>query len=148
MKRVARFLILERAGLSKVLKRIPAPLGVLYAVGVFTFGWSLFLHEDLTDAWRFILSMLGLQHGNTTLYFPGYFLATDIVVALVIGIIFSTPYPGQWIDRITASIAIRSPRASNWSRTTGDLAMHTILFLLCAMAMSSRTYDPFIYFRF
>lgn len=135
------FLVIERLGLGKLLKRIPAPLAVVYAVGVFTIGWSFFCHDRLEDAWRYLLAMSGLQHGDSASYFPSLFLEKDIVLALVLGVLFSTPYPAQWLARLS------------WSRRrvpamVGDLALHGCLFLLCAMAMSSRTYDPFIYFRF
>ena len=135
------FLVIERVGLGKLLKRVPAPLAVIYAVGVFTIGWSFFCHETMDDAWHYLLAMLGVQHGDPGAYFPSIYLETDITVALLIGIVFATPYPQRWLARLPF-------KPSGVPAITGDLLLHGLLFVLCAMAMSSRTYDPFIYFRF
>ena len=77
--------------------------------------------------------------------YPAYYLTNDVAIALAVGIVgglglydraLAALRNGPWKSGI--------PGSALGTRDMGLLA----LFVLTAMAVATRTYDPFIYFRF
>ena len=68
---------------------------------------------------------------------PSWYLDPQTLIAIVLGIAGSTPYPPDSHEPPTAaSIAIVRP------------AFVVILLSICSMFIAARSYNPFIYFRF
>ncbi|GAB3795872.1 MBOAT family O-acyltransferase [Spirosoma humi] len=142
------FLLLERAGLSKRLERIWAPIAHAYTLIVVLIGWVFFRIETLPEAIHFLQKMVGLgaQPVSAVAYPPAYFLTAELVVSLLLGFMLATPiYPS--FQRI-------------WDRTLARLVPVRLLlnsvyvvglfslFVLAVMYLAADTYNPFIYFRF
>lgn len=135
------FLVIERTGLDKLLKRLPVALQHLYTLLVVMTGWLLFTTESFTRSWILFRSLWGFAPSNAPLYTGGYF-ARDIQLAVLAGIILSLPV---W-PALKTFCQNHPISALIWDilRPAGLV----ILLLLCSMSLASGTHNPFIYFRF
>ena len=130
-------IMIEKAGLSKILMRLPAIWGHAYVGLAVLFGWVLFVSEDFTSGLGFLQIMLGWS-GNplwdTRLLY--YLLTNGVLLAvLVIG---ATPLPNKLWEKLSA-------------RKAGQLLLPAVYFamLICATAyLVDASYNPFLYFRF
>ncbi|QHV99054.1 MBOAT family O-acyltransferase [Spirosoma endbachense] len=140
------FLLIERAGLSKLLVRVWAPVAHVYTLLVVLIGWVFFRIENLPDAINYLQKMIGLGPVVTVEAFaPSYFINVETVVVLILGILLATPIHNrfhQWWMRRAPYFPVRLVSDSLY--TFGLLA----LFVTTIMYLAADTYNPFIYFRF
>jgi alginate O-acetyltransferase complex protein AlgI len=133
------FLVIERAGLDRVLRRI-GPLQHVYALLAVMGGWVLFRCETLTQAIAYYAALLGNAQGNPVRHPLAEFLDPFVAFTLLVGIVFATPLAraiGQWRDR-----------HANTAVLGMDVAWLAIVFVLASSFLAAGTYNPFIYFRF
>lgn len=138
---------IERLGFDKVLKRLPSLVRHVYLLAVVLTTWAFFRVEDITAAWRFATALWGGGSADTALYFPTLFLTNATALALCIGII------GALDLHVKLARLVRFPITSINDAPRGALAYAqlaglVLLLLGVAMAVSSSTFSPFIYFRF
>ena len=79
------------------------------------------------------------------------YLNSEFVLAVVAGVIFSTPiapYLGRLIEGYIASLTGRTAAVTKGIFLYGRVAAYIILFLVSTMWLAGATYQPFIYFRF
>lgn len=147
------FLILERFGLDRGLRRVPRAVRHLYALAVIVGGWVIFRADDLPRGLGYL----------TTLADPGRFRAPDIALtlvlnpqtlaALVLGSLFAFPLMPALLERL------RIPRAENHraevpprldTRSVHALPIPLLGagFLLAVAMLAGSTLNPFLYFRF
>ncbi len=130
------FLVLERLGLGRLLRKFPRLLRHVYLLSVVLLGWVPFRADDLGHVWWFWRAMTGF--GATGL--PD--LSASALTALLMGAVAAVWPPGA-LRRLALSIAgARFPDA-----VLRPVAVLT-LFALSAASLASGTYNPFIYFRF
>ncbi|GAA4448493.1 MBOAT family O-acyltransferase [Nibrella saemangeumensis] len=143
------FLMIERAGLSRVLDRIWSPLAHAYTLLVVLVGWVFFRAVDLPSAVAYLQKMTGLLPDQPSAAFPlSYFTNAEIVVSLLLGIILSTPvyhkFQRSW-QRVQSRLVVSTAQR-------GLELMYAVgifgLFLAAIMYLAADTYNPFIYFRF
>ncbi len=138
------FLVFERAGLGALLDRLWRPLRHLYTMSVVMLGWVIFRCVSLDHAGSFLTTLLGGTAGSET-QAPSVRLEVDIVLAMVAGVVLSTP-----IARSLARIRVRSSRQRPvqlaWS--LASILFIAVILYACAMEMAAGTHQPFIYFRF
>lgn len=138
------FLIIERAGFSKILKKLPTSIQHFYAIIIFMFGWVIFRSESMAQIKVFAEAMFSLSHGFGFSMFKEFNSFT--ITAMVLGILFSVPF----YPYITSYYGtLRSNHGTSW--LVFDIAGYAALFavfLFCVMSLSSNTYNPFIYYRF
>jgi alginate O-acetyltransferase complex protein AlgI len=135
------FLVIERMGLDKQLKRLPIVLQHLYTLLVVMIGWLLFATESFTKSATIFRSLWGFAPSHTPLYVDG-FLPRDVQIAMLTGALLSLP-----VWPMIKTLCQKHPAlACLWDvlRPAGLL----ILLLLCGMFLASGTHNPFIYFRF
>ena len=139
------FLVAERAGFDRVLRRRPA-LARLYALAAIMGGWVLFRCETLTQAVTFYAALAGFAAGDparqSLLQYVDPFLVATILVAAA----FATPLApriGRWRDRLAARPGV----AANAILTVDFLWVGAVGVMGCAF-LAAGTYNPFIYFRF
>lgn len=140
------FLVLERAGLGKLLERAPRPLPHLYTLLVVLTAWVLFRLPDITQGWHYILGMYGIRPGDAVLHPADLFLTPVTALALVIGALGALNVH-VLIGRAMDLRPMGQELATGTRGTLEVLGLFT-LFLLVAMSVASSTYSPFIYFRF
>ncbi len=133
------FLLLEKTWLLKILGRIPAVFGHIYAILVVYAGWLLFAWEDITWHRAFIKTMAGMASAGFSNRSTMYMLVSNIIL-LVILIAGSTNIPARaakWIcgrNEICKSIL--------------QAAFVAVVFIISVSYLVNGTYNPFLYFRF
>jgi alginate O-acetyltransferase complex protein AlgI len=141
------FLVLERAGLGRVLARVPAVVARLYTLLVVGIAWVWFRAPTLGAALVVLRAMAGLGSAAAG---SGHHLAlyarSDVVLATVAGIVGAGPALSA-LERGWAPADAGSP-AGEILRPVVRLAGLALVFLASVLAMAANTYDPFIYFRF
>jgi alginate O-acetyltransferase complex protein AlgI len=108
-------------------------------------GWVFFRADTLPSALAFLRTMFGWQTATAPTPFTlGWYLTPELWLALMLGIIGSTPI-------IPALSAWRAARLTRWRAAGFDTAATASLMVILVAAilqMAARTYNPFIYFRF
>ena len=138
----AFFIITERYFcLNKESKRSAYKNVILhiYCILAFIFGWVLFRADDLTYAVQYMLNMLGFIDVKNELYTLQYYVDTIPLVAIIAGIVLSTPVCSRMIEKTASGKGIL---------LYGYDFILLVLFLVCTAFIASSTYNPFIYFRF
>ena len=136
------FIIIERLGFDKVLARLWRPLRHIYTLLVAVNAWVFFKAEDLNASFDYLAGMYGLNDSNHNLVTIGKYLNTEVIIAFIIGIIFSTPIYLSYKARIEQNG--RDNRLSTGLFTIALIA----LFIFSLIYVSATSYNPFIYFRF
>ena len=121
-------LMLEKLGLIKYLEanRIVARIYTLLAI---EFGWMLFAISDLTLLGKYLSVLFTGGLGSDILYYGRNYL-----VILLIGMLFSTPYPGRVYEKHRSHPAV--------------LILLTLMFAVCVAYLADASFNPFLYFRF
>ncbi len=127
-------LVVERAGLGRLVKRLPRPLGNLYLMLFVIVGWVVFRAPDLSYA----VGYLGCMFGGTEAAFGSYapaldFFSIERFALIAIGIVASYPVFARLAGRFGDSVR---------------LAFSALLFAVAYMIAMTSAYSPFIYFRF
>ena len=131
-------LLIEKAFLLKVLKKLPAVVSHLYTIIVVIFGWLLFVFEDLHAG----MIHLGYMFGVGTVGFTEAGATFDLVRSLpflAILAIASTPLPKKLYYKFYTS-----GKAARVVIAVGCLLM----MVICTAYLVDSSYNPFLYFRF
>ena len=139
-------MVLERIGLGRILSRLPSPIAQVYTLFIVLIAWVFFRMPDLTKAWHFVLTMLGVLPGDSDLYFPDLYLSNATLLALSVGVLGALnvhEMVARWLRIAPSGVTLR-PGIRGAFETVGL----GLLLILVAMQVASTTYSPFIYFRF
>ena len=135
----ALLLIIERAGFSKVLEKLPPLVSTLYTFIMVVIGWVMFDLDTMGDFFRYLKAMFSVKKAVDP--YSLYLLASfGIMFALCI--FASTDLWGKLCGKIQAKekggkiMAVAAP------------AVRIMLLLLCTCYLVDATYNPFLYFRF
>jgi alginate O-acetyltransferase complex protein AlgI len=140
------FLVVERVGLARRLKALPAGLRHAYLLLVVMVGWVFFRADTFASALVMLRAMAGIGGNAITPYSPGWYLTPQVLVALAAGVIGSTPVVasiGRWRDAVDSAVPVR---AAVWDLVT--IAALMAVFVGAIAQAAAGTYNPFIYFRF
>jgi alginate O-acetyltransferase complex protein AlgI len=113
----------------------------VYTLAVVMVGWVFFRAETLPGAVAFLEALVGLSPALPAPLALGWFLSNDVLLAIVAGIIGSTP----WLPALASR---REPDRTESPLTLAGALALTAVFLLSIMHVAARSYNPFIYFRF
>lgn len=136
------FMILERSGLERVVRRLPGILSNAYTLLIVLIAWVFFRAESIDSAWLYVKSMFGVNVQSSPYYYPEIYLTNEVKVAMLVALISSSRVMYSLYNLYSDLVIGRSSH-----KIIANLS-YSALFLLCAMTMASSTYDPFIYFRF
>ena len=142
------FLVIERAGLTTLLRRAPAALRLAYAQVVVLLGWAVFRPTELAQTGTFLRSLAGFAPGGAEAPSIAAVLTPAATTALVFGIVFAAPVLPA-LRRLRDGIAIRVD--GPWPAWAWGGLRNLVLLgalLMSAMALAAGSYNPFIYFRF
>jgi alginate O-acetyltransferase complex protein AlgI len=145
------FLVLERLGLGRRLEGTWLPLRHVYTLGVVMLGWVLFRAETLPGALVYVRALVGASPALPTAYDPGFFLTSELCLALLAGALGALPVVPT-LRRRRERLAAPAPGSARLGLDWGlDLVSNVSLvsmFLVSCLQIAARTYSPFIYFRF
>ena len=139
------FLVVERAGLDRVLARIGA-LRHAYALLAVMGGWVLFRCETLPQAGSFYAALLGFGAGDAARHGIAQFLDPLVAATLVVAALGAMPVArrlGAWRDRVAAGGG-----AAGTAVLAVDVAWLGMALVAATAWLAAGTYNPFIYFRF
>ena len=133
------FMIIERLGFGKILKKLPKIVGWLYTMLVVLIGWVFFRAETLTDAFEYLGAMFSFSGGlvNAAAQFSNlsFFIA-------IIAIILCVPvFP---FIKKKAEATVIGARVFMAVETV----LMAVLIVLSVIFLTGSDYNPFIYFRF
>ncbi|WP_394832605.1 MBOAT family protein [Pendulispora rubella] len=136
------FLVVERAGLGKVLAKWPRMLQHAYALLAIMMGWVLFRADTLRHASVYFRALAGL--GPRVDYNGTIYLDSERALAILVGVVASA----ACLPAVRSAIVRRADAASAGIASTVRVAGFGLVFVGCAIKLSANTYNPFIYFRF
>lgn len=150
-------LVFERSRLGRGVADWPEPLARAYCLLGVALAWVFFRCETLADAGRYLASLAG-QGGGESAALIVDFASIEALVVAAIALAWATVDLEALSARARAAAArgvavLRLGDATASARATVlAAAWPTVglaaLWLLCGMKLASRTYDPFLYFRF
>ena len=132
------FICLEQSFLKKFLQDKPW-IAHIYALVLIVFGWVMFRAETVEYALEYWGVMVGKAGVNLALC--GKYLPRDVLVALIVGIIFSMDWRGVYVQVVKKFKIIAMAR---WYGYVFGL----LLFVVSVTSVISSSHNPFIYFRF
>lgn len=133
----AIILILEKALVLDVLKKMPSIIGHIYTIILIWISWTLFAIEDLEAIKGYLLVMLGFS-GSTLIDNNFMYYMISFGPILSIAILASTRIPRKILNRLENYKVIR------YITPLGCF----ILLIICTAYLVDSTYNPFLYFRF
>jgi len=139
------FLVLEGRGFLRRIEAMPRFVGHLYASLVVMVGLVIFRADTLSHAGHFLRVMTGIHPSAEVENFASMFLTRDVQLALLAGIIGSTPIVANLARRLCAQPERAGGRLVFECAVNAGLLAVFVLSLTC---LSAGTYNPFIYFRF
>jgi alginate O-acetyltransferase complex protein AlgI len=135
------FLVIEKLGFDKVLKRLPSFVGWAYTMLVVLLAWVFFRIENLGDAVEYIVKLFGgTDSGPTTLI---TYLNNERILVLILALLASSTF-FVWTKRQIEKLIPSGRTFHSLLSDFGVLAM----FLYSVLYIISDSYNPFIYFRF
>jgi alginate O-acetyltransferase complex protein AlgI len=141
------FLVMERIGLARAVRRMWMPLRHVYLLLVVMIGWVFFRADTLAGAVDFLKAMAGLTGPSVSPYTIAWYLPLDVRLALVAGIVGSAPI----VPALAGWRARLEQRAGAARAIFVDAAAAAALLTVFGVAIlhvAARSYNPFIYFRF
>lgn len=131
-------LVIEKAFIGDLLKKLPVVFQHLYTLFFVLFGWLLFVFEDLSAGMVWLGNMFGvgtykfIDMGNV------YDLLRNAVFFIVI-IIACTPGPKKLFYKLYEKHSIVH---------IGAFAGGAVIMVLCIAYLVDSSFNPFLYFRF
>jgi alginate O-acetyltransferase complex protein AlgI len=146
------FLMLERAGFSRVLARLPGAMRRLYAVAVVAVGWVFFRAADLPRALGYLKAMAVLER-LTSEKRIGLVLAANgqTIAALVVGSLLAVAIVPALCARLSRRRAVTEMVAEG-PATLDVQALPVAALAICLLfsiaVLVGSSLNPFLYFRF
>jgi alginate O-acetyltransferase complex protein AlgI len=152
------FMVLERAGLDRVLHWIWRPFRHLYMLLVYNFAFAFFLTKSIPDALVYLSVMVGLTSGEAPKDIAMTLFAQDKQIIFTLGILASLPWRSIFegvrkqkhlhVNGSRSAVALKLDRLfGTCARATHVMFLISVLFI-SMMYIAAGTYNPFIYFRF
>lgn len=147
-------LVIEKAGLLKLLSKLPKAVGHIYTMVLVVIGWAFFCYPDMTDGAVFVGALLGQSEAGFVDSAFLYYI-TSYAVVLILAIVGSTSLPkrvGLYVSGATKQNVEKAEVESNMPSGI-RFGIVTAIFMLVCLGLSltflvSDSYNPFLYFRF
>lgn len=132
------FLLVERVGFGKVLKKFPVLLQKIYTLLVVMVGWVFFRAETLTEAIAYLKTMFSFQFAMVDAQLLFQLLGARFLVVFIIAVLICHPWLKNLYYRLEA-------------KKYGFYVMNPLVlggFYIALCEMMGSGFNPFIYFRF
>lgn len=133
------FLILEKIGLSKFLKKIPKVLSHCYVLLFVIIGWVFFRANDLTQSVYYLKNLFVLNMDHMEFFLMS--LENWKIFMLLCAIVFSTPI-------VPKLKCIFIKQCNSCVQEIVATIVYFCLFVISIMFVAGSNFNPFIYFRF
>ena len=139
------FLVIERAFLRRVLEKIPALFGHIYALVVVYFGWVLFKLTDFAVLSAALSGMFGMTDVQASSFEVMALIRSNVPILLISALACTpiVPTVGKWLK------AKGEESSFAWFiyRTVVIFAP-VVMLLLATMTLVGDSYNPFLYWKF
>ena len=130
------FILLERFGLGRILKRMPHFVQHLYTIFVVTLSWAFFRSSDIGAAFRFLRGMFAFDLRHYRRYpvlsqFTGLYIAFFFIAAF---------FSFTRLESLN--------KYAFWRHPVCVGVRYLLLFAVSVLYLSGLRYNPFIYFQF
>lgn len=132
-------LIIEKYLLSPVLDRLPDVVRHIYSIVLVVIGWVLFFSSSFGQAADYIRVMFGAGAHGFADRESMYLLTSNLILWLIL-IFGSTPLVHFRYEHML--------RSKKWNTTIINSVVYAALFIVCIAYLVTKTYNPFLYFRF
>lgn len=141
-------LIFESIKNGNLFNRIPRVFKHVYFLLVMIVSWVFFRSENVGYAIEF-LKRLFLDFTAPKLEFRpfSFFINNEILIAMLIGMIISTPFLQRLIGKIDAFKLFKF-KVFRYASLTIKYLYFLVLLIITMIFIASQTYNPFIYFKF
>jgi alginate O-acetyltransferase complex protein AlgI len=137
------FLVIERAGVNRVLARRPRSVAHLYTVLAVFLGWVWFRADSFGRAMTMFAGLAGLN-GTSGLSVQMHIALTPVAeTALVAAGVF-----GLWKWRLPRLRQAFARAFGDAGIAFGDNAWVLALLVICVIDVGASAYSPFLYYRF
>ncbi|WP_452224844.1 MBOAT family O-acyltransferase [Lacinutrix chionoecetis] len=138
------FIIIEKLGLNKLLKKGGNAISVFYALFTVNVTWPIFRSDTITEAINYIKMMFNFK-ASTNFEYLNFYLSKETLIVLLFALIFSTP-----VHRTFKAYMEKINPESIKFKTVQSLKIVSLFSLLFIsyMYIATDSYNPFIYFRF
>ena len=136
------FLIIERLGFEKILKRIPKPISWGYAMLVVLIGWVFFRIENISDAINYVGRLFG-QGTYSEVSFIHY-LDRERLYILILAALASSTF---FVRMKNIALTVGGSKMQIPFSMLKDVVL-VLMLLYSILHINSGSYNPFIYFRF
>ena len=138
------FLIVEKIGLLKILKKTPAFFSHIYLLIVVYFGWILFRFSDFRFIPVVLKGLFGLN-GNPLIDFETRTLLISNVIFIIVALFSVTPLVKKIATKAKDSESMSFGR---FIYAVTNILAPIVLLLLSTLALIGDSYNPFLYFQF
>ncbi len=135
------FLVIEKNGFGKRLKKLPSFFQWFYTILIVIIGWVLFRIEKLPDALHYLSKMFLIDTEGYSNVF-GYLNNERVFILVSAAVVSST-----LSKRITEQTIFKRIREKISYQLLIDSSL-LALFIISLIYINSGSYNPFIYFRF
>ena len=139
----ALFLIVEKAFLLKVLKKLPKVFGGIYTCVVVLVGWVFFSIENVQAIIGYLSAMFGMN-GAGIWDQRALFLGKENLILFLIAGFASVPV----LKNMTAKLGAKRTGPAIALYRLGEKIIPPVLLLLSIAYVVEASYNPFLYFRF
>ena len=129
----AVLLILEKLFLGRLISRLPRFIQHLLTLFIVAFGWGIFYYTDI-ELWRIFVDRLFVCQTDSA---ESLKFALAYIPVFLVACPASTTLPRKILKKLRHS-----------AFAFLEIPILSALFILCAAALVSQSYNPFIYFRF
>lgn len=130
------YLAFERSqGKESLYRKLPSILQVMITFFIVLIAWVFFRADTLPDAWRYFVSLFGLSAANP---------AADMVAGLIYN-------PYHLVNFVIAGLVVwMLPQTWDFTKKLSwlKIAWCFLVFALALVALTTQSYNPFIYFIF
>jgi alginate O-acetyltransferase complex protein AlgI len=122
-----------------------------YALAVILVSWVFFRSDTLWQATAMLAALAGFGHGSGLEYHVGLYLDAELVMALAVGVIASTPVLPAAVRALRSrrgALELAQRRGFDALAAAAEAGSLVLVFLASLSWMAAGTYNPFLYFRF
>ncbi len=144
------FMLMERFGLEKFLKKIGKLFSNIYTLLVVMFAWVLFRADDLTHAINYWKALFNFNITDERISLFMNKMDTELQLCFLIALLGSFGFFSFFQNLIQKTESSNSLLAKGFSYSyqISSLVFYFCVLFLCTMYLAAGTYNPFIYYRF
>ncbi len=141
------FLVSERSTEMETRSRKFRPFEHAYTLLAVAMGWVLFRCDTFSHALDYYVALFGNSSSTPKFESVLELCSPEFQLAVFMGIVCSFPIQRVWFNWYQSRLSERN----NWGAVVCQsmrVLLTTCLLIACAASLASKTYHPFIYFRF